>query len=87
MPEIEPIQVQQCPHKKSCDKKTVQRAWIEHLVVILTRDFVLRDEVINRLATAVVELQKRENTIIPFLQNVKFKRKFEFVFRCYRSIG
>ena len=55
-------------YKKSCDKKTVQKAWIEHHIAALTRDYVLRDEVIDQLADAVVELQKRENTTIPFLQ-------------------
>jgi len=55
-------------YKKSCDKKTVQKAWIERHVVTLTREFVLRDEVIDRLANTVVELQKHENTTIPFLQ-------------------
>ena len=54
-------------YKKSCDKKTVQKAWIERYIVVLTREYVLRDEVIDRLADAVVELQKRENTAIPFL--------------------
>ena len=55
-------------HKKSCDKKTVQKAWIERHIVALTRDYVLRDEVIDQLADAVVALQKGENTTIPFLQ-------------------
>ena len=55
-------------YKKSCNKKTVQKAWIERHVVALTRDYVLRDKIIVRLADAVVELQKRENTTIPFLQ-------------------
>jgi hypothetical protein len=55
-------------YKKSCDKKTVQKDWIERHVVALTRDYVLRDEIIARLADAVVELQKRENTTVPFLQ-------------------
>lgn len=55
-------------YRKSCDKKTVKKAWIERIVVALTREFVLRDEVIGRLADAIVELQKRENTTIPFLQ-------------------
>ena len=55
-------------YKKSCDKKTVKKAWIELLVVILTRDFVLRDEVIDRLADSTVDLQNRENTTIPLLQ-------------------
>jgi DNA invertase Pin-like site-specific DNA recombinase len=55
-------------YKKSCDKKTIQKDWIERVVVALTRDSVLRDEAIDRLADAVVELQKRENTTLPFLQ-------------------
>jgi len=55
-------------YKKSCDKKTVKKAWIECHVVALTREYILRDKVIGRLADAIVELQKRENTTIPFLQ-------------------
>ena len=55
-------------YKKSCDKRTVKKAWIERHIVALTRDFVLRDEVIDRLADAIVELQTQENTAIPFLQ-------------------
>jgi len=55
-------------YKKSCNKKTVQKAWIERRVVALTQEYVLRDEVIDKLADAVFELQKRENTTISFLQ-------------------
>jgi len=55
-------------YKKSCDKKTARKSWIERHIVALTRDYVLVDEIIVRLADAVVELQKRENTTIPFLQ-------------------
>ena len=55
-------------YKKSCDKKTVRKDWIERLVATYTRNYVLCDEVIDRLADAVVALQKRENTTIPFLQ-------------------
>jgi len=56
-------------YKKSCDKKTVRKAWIERHVVALTQEDLLnRDDVIDRLADAIVELQKRENTIIPYLQ-------------------
>jgi DNA invertase Pin-like site-specific DNA recombinase len=54
-------------YKKSCDKKTVQKAWIERHIVALTRDFVLREVTIDRLADSILELQKRENTTIPFL--------------------
>jgi len=55
-------------YKKSCDKKTVKKDWIERHIVMLTRDFVVCDKIIDRLADAVVELQKQENTTIPFLQ-------------------
>jgi len=55
-------------YKKSCDKKTVKKDWVERHIVTLTRDFVICDEIIDRLADAVVELQKQENTTIPFLQ-------------------
>ena len=55
-------------YKKSCDKKTVQKAWIERHVVALTREFVLRDQIIDRLADSIVRLQEREYTTIPFLQ-------------------
>ena len=55
-------------YKKSCDKKTVRKSWIERHIVMLTQKDVLLDENIDRLADAIVELQKRENTTIPFLQ-------------------
>jgi hypothetical protein len=69
-------------YKKSCDKKTVKKDWLERLIAVLTRDFVLRDEVIDHLANAVVELQVRENTTIPFLQkqlwvDVQLERRLE----------
>ena len=54
-------------YKKSCDKKTVKKGWIECLVAVYTRNYVLCNEVIDWLADAVVALQKRENTTIPFL--------------------
>jgi DNA invertase Pin-like site-specific DNA recombinase len=37
-------------YKKACDKKTVKKEWAERSVVWLTRNFILRDEVIARLA-------------------------------------
>jgi DNA invertase Pin-like site-specific DNA recombinase len=55
-------------YKKTCDKKAVKKAWIERQVVALAREFVLCDEIIDRIADAVVVLQERENTTIPFLQ-------------------
>jgi len=56
-------------YKKSCDKKTVKKDWLEHHVVHLVREHILsNDKVIRQLANAIVELQKQENTILPFLQ-------------------
>ena len=55
-------------YRKTCTKKAVKKAEIERDVVTLTRNYVLVDEVISRLANAIVELQKQENTTIPFLQ-------------------
>jgi len=34
-------------YKKSCDKKTVQKDWIERHIAALTRDYVLRDEILS----------------------------------------
>ena len=55
-------------YKKSCDKKAVKKAWIERAVVMLTRNLVLIDEIIEQMADAVIEMQKKENTTLPFLQ-------------------
>ena len=55
-------------YKKSCKKKAVKKDWIEHLVVSLTRQHILVEDVIERLANAIVELQRQENTTLPFLQ-------------------
>ena len=55
-------------YRKTCNKKAVKKSEIERDVVTLTRNYVLVDEVISRLADAIVKLQKQENTTIPFLQ-------------------
>ena len=54
--------------KKSCDKKTVKKDWIEGQIVALAREIVFRDEIIDHLADACVKLQKSENTAIPVLK-------------------
>ncbi len=46
--------------KKTCNKKTVKKDWIESLVVSETVKNVLVDDVIKRIAAAVIELQRRE---------------------------
>ncbi|GHU46814.1 recombinase RecD [Clostridia bacterium] len=55
-------------HRKSCDKKTVKKDQIEQLVLSLVREVVLQDDVIDKLADAIIELQGRENTTIPFIE-------------------
>jgi len=55
-------------YKKSCDKKTVRKEWIERKVVALTQEYVLLDEVIDRMADSILVIQKKENSNIPFLQ-------------------
>jgi DNA invertase Pin-like site-specific DNA recombinase len=54
--------------KKTCDKKTAKKDWIERLVVQLTKDFVLQDEIILRISDTIFEMQGKENTTIPYLQ-------------------
>ena len=54
--------------KKRCKKKAVKKDYIEQLVIVETRQMIMQDEVIERLADAVMDLQKRENTALPLLQ-------------------
>ncbi len=53
---------------KTCDKKTVQKDWIETLVVDYTMKYALADETIERMADAVMELQQSENVALPALK-------------------
>ena len=58
--------------RKTCDKKTVKKDYIESLVVKLTKQTVLQDEMIERIAEAVYNLQSKENTVVKALrQNMK----------------
>jgi len=54
---------------KSCDKKTVKKDYIERLVVENTVQTVLNDKCIDQIADVVMEIQGRENTELPRLQN------------------
>ncbi len=56
-------------YKKTCSKKPVRKEWIERLIVAQTKEWIMQDDVINRLADAIVEMQKKENTVIPMLKN------------------
>lgn len=60
-----------CAHAKrghSCDKKSVKKDWIEDFVVMYTVKVVLTDEMIKRMADAVMELQKADNAVLPALE-------------------
>lgn len=46
--------------KKTCTKQTVKKDWIEELVTRETAQRVLVDSVIEKIADAVIDLQKRE---------------------------
>ena len=57
---------------KSCDKKNVKKDYIENLVVMLTRQEVLRDDVIESITEEIYKLQTKENSKIAVLkQNLK----------------
>jgi len=51
--------------KKSCPKKTVQKGWIEDLVVAETVKMLADDAVVEYIADLVMELQERENIDLP----------------------
>lgn len=57
--------------KKTCNKKTVRKDWIEKLIVAETAQRVLIPDVINSIADAVIELQKheQENSEVPILKS------------------
>lgn len=60
-----------CGHAKrkgTCNLKAVKKDWIERLVVEETKQFVLQDEVIIKLADSVIAHQDRENALLPMLQ-------------------
>ena len=56
--------------KKACTKQTVKKEWIEELVARETAQRVLVDDVIEKIADAVVDLQRqeREGGELPILQ-------------------
>lgn len=56
--------------RKGCDKKTVRKDWLEEFIVRQTLRYVLVDGTIERIADAVVDLQRREREEgeLPILQ-------------------
>ncbi|MCK9478677.1 MAG: recombinase family protein [Firmicutes bacterium] len=53
---------------RSCKKKSVKKDYIEHLVVAETKSFIFKKKVIEHLADLLVDLQHKENTVLPLLQ-------------------
>ncbi len=60
-----------CPgvkYHRGCDKKTVKKLWIENFVIEQIWKIIFDDELIERLADTVLEIQGKDNTVIPLLQ-------------------
>ena len=54
--------------RKTCDKKAVKKDWIEDLVIRLTNEIVLNDDIIERISDTIYNLQSNENTILKALR-------------------
>ena len=53
---------------RGCDKKTVRKDWIEDLVLTEAEKVLFNDELIERIADRVMELQGMDNEVLPLLQ-------------------
>ena len=53
---------------RGCDKKTVRKDWIEDLVLKEAEKILFNDELIERIADRAMELQGKDNTVLPLLQ-------------------
>ena len=56
--------------KHACDKKTVNKDYIENLVLKAVMDKIMDDELMDSIADSLYELQNKENTVIP---NIKLQ--------------
>ena len=54
--------------RKGCSKKTVQKDWLEDLVVRETMKLIQDDAVIDKIVQLVMDVQNQENTTIPLLE-------------------
>ena len=54
--------------RKGCNKKTVQKEWLEDLVVRETMKLIQDDAVIDKIVQLVMDVQNQENTAIPLLE-------------------
>lgn len=56
--------------KHACDKKTINKDYIENLVLKAVMDKIMDDELMDSIADSLYELQNKENTVIP---NIKLQ--------------
>ena len=54
--------------RKGCNKKTVQKDWLEDLVVRETMKLIQDNAVIDKIVQLVMDVQNQENTTIPLLE-------------------
>jgi len=54
--------------RQGCAKKSVKKDWIEDIVVVQAMKMLADDAILDNLAVAVIDLQKRENTTLPLLR-------------------
>ena len=55
-------------YHRGCEKKTVRKEWIEELVISHIMKIIFDDELMDRLADALLEHLNKENTSLPILQ-------------------
>lgn len=53
---------------KGCDKKPIKKEWIEEAVIKQIKKIIFDDELIEKLADMVMEVQGKENTALPLLR-------------------
>ena len=54
--------------RKSCQKKTVRKQWLEDLVIAKTKALIMNDAMIDSIVSSVMELQNKENTNLPLYE-------------------
>lgn len=55
-------------HGHTCKRKALKRDWLERAVVVETVTKVLTDEIIDRVADAIIAIQGQENPMIPSIK-------------------
>jgi hypothetical protein len=54
--------------RKGCNKKSAQKDWIENLVVAQAMKMLANDDILNKIADMIMDLQKQENITLPLLK-------------------